>query len=143
MGCHQFVRFAIQQQPAFINDDHAVANALDHVQDVRAIDNGFAFAREGLNQRFETDGGVGVEAVQRFVEKNHGRVVQQRGGDDHLAPHAFRVSAEQFVRQRFETEVEESDELLDAWTRDILRNPVERRDHFEIFKSTQRFKHRA
>ena len=69
--------------------------------------------------------------------------MQQRGGDDDFAAHPFGIRAEQFVRQRFKAQVEKSKKLLDANPRRVLRNAIQRGDHFEIFQPAERFEHRA
>ena len=110
---------------------------------MRAVNDGLALARERLDERLETHGGIGVQPVERLVEKDDGRIVQQRSGDHDLAPHAFRVSAEQLVRQRLEAEVEERNELPDALAGRLRRNGVERGDHLQIFQAGERLEHRA
>src|SRR5690349_6169838 len=114
------LRLAIHQQLSLVDDQDAVANAFDHIQNVRTVNDRLAFSCKRLNQSFETDCGVGVQTVEWFVEKNDGRIVQKRGGDDDFASHALRVSSEQFIGQRLETEIEEGDELFDALARGLL-----------------------
>src|ERR1700761_974647 len=99
---------------------------------MRAVNDRLAFARERLNQRLEADRSIGVEAVQWFIEKNDGWIVQERGGDDDFSPHAFGVGAEEFVREGFKTQVEERKKLFDPDARGILRNAIKGRDHFQI-----------
>src|SRR5271165_697565 len=89
MRRHQLIRPPIQEHPALINDDDAVAYPLDHIQNVRAVNNGFALARQGLNQRLKTDSGIGIQSVERLIKEHDGRIVQQGGGDDYFAPHAL------------------------------------------------------
>src|SRR4051794_25826969 len=74
---HEFFRPPIEQQLAFVDDDHPVADPLDHIQNVRTVDDGFTCARERLDERLESHGGIGVQAVERLVEEYHGRIVQQ------------------------------------------------------------------
>ena len=80
------------------------SDALHHIQDVGAVNDGLALAGQRLDERLETDRRVGIQSVQRLVEKDHRRIVQQRGCNDHLTPHALGVGAQQFVGQRLEAE---------------------------------------
>ena len=97
-----------------VDDDHPLADALDHVEDVRAVDDRFAFAGQGLDQRLEADRGVGVEPVERLVEKNDLGIVQQGRGDHHFPPHSLGIGPQQLFGQRLEAEIEKRDELADA-----------------------------
>ena len=56
----KFVRLAVEQEFAFVNDDDPVAYPFDNVQNVRTINDGFAFTSKCLNKSFETDCGVRV-----------------------------------------------------------------------------------
>ncbi len=67
---HQFIRLAVQQQFAFVNDDDTMANAFHDVQNMGTVNDGLALASQGLNQGFKTDSGVGIQPVERLVEKN-------------------------------------------------------------------------
>src|SRR6201999_1966849 len=132
---NQFVWLAFQEQRSFVDDDHAIADTFNDIENVRAVNDRFPFARERLNERFEADRGIGIQAIQRFIEKYDRRIVQQRSGDDDFATHAFGICAEKFVRERFEAQIEKREKLPDAQPRGVLRNAVERGDHFEIFET--------
>jgi len=139
VGGDEFIGFSVQKDFAFVDDDDAMADAFDDVENVGAVDDGFAFTGEGLDEGFEADGGVGVEAVEGFIEENDGGIVEKRGGDDDFAAHAFGVSAEEFFGEGLEAEIEEGDELLDAFARGIGRDAVEGGDHFEVFEAGEGF----
>src|SRR5690349_18228311 len=69
MSGEQLGRAPVEPQPPLVDDDHPVADALDDIEDVRAVDDGLAFTRQRLNERLEADRGVRVEAVERLVEE--------------------------------------------------------------------------
>jgi len=60
-----------------------------------------------------------------------------------IAAHALGIGAEQFVREGVEAEIEKREKLPDANAGGILRNAVQRGDHFQIFQPAERFKYRA
>ena len=66
----QFLRAAIDHEPALVDDRDAVTDALDHIKDVGAVDDGFALAGERFQQGLETDCGVCIESLERFVEED-------------------------------------------------------------------------
>src|SRR5207237_986762 len=86
--------------PPLVYDDDPLTDPLDHVEQVRAVDDGLALAREGRDQGLEAERGVGVEAVERLVEEDGLRVVEERGGDDDPLPHALRVPGQQLAAER-------------------------------------------
>jgi hypothetical protein len=58
-----------------------------------------------------------------------------------LAAHAFGVSAEELLSQRFEAQVEKRNELPDSLDCRRFGDGIERRNHREVFKSGQRFEY--
>ena len=76
-------------QPSVHEHDDAVGEALDLVQHVRADDDRAALAPEAPEQVDEGDALHGVGAVERFVEHEHPRLDDQRGGDLDPLAHAL------------------------------------------------------
>src|ERR1700677_4135837 len=120
-----------------------MTDALDHVEDVGAVNDRLAFTGERLDEGLESDGGVGVEAVERLVEEDHRRIMEQRGSDDDLAAHALGVGAEELFGEGFEAEIEEGDELPDALAGALAWDAVEGGDHFEVFEAGEGFEDRS
>jgi hypothetical protein len=69
--------------------DDPLGHALDLVEHVRADDHGAAAGAEVLEQRDEVHALHGVGAVERLVEHEHLRILDERGGDLRALPHAL------------------------------------------------------
>ena len=88
---------AVGDQVAAIENQDARAHPLDHVEDVRAVEDRPALGGERGQQTLGQRGGIGVEAGQRLVEDDQQGIVQQGGSDQHFLPHAFGVGAEPLI----------------------------------------------
>ena len=84
----------------FVEHDHPVAHALDHLEDVRAVENGLAARRQHAHEVPQHQRRGHVEPGLGFVEQHHRRIVQQRRGDHDLLPHALRVRGDAPDRRR-------------------------------------------
>jgi len=86
----------------FVNSDVSVAgilepcydvggDAFDALEHVRAVEHDPAFRRQCLHQAPEHERRCHVEAGVGLVEDDDRRIVQERGGDQDLLPHALRI----------------------------------------------------
>src|ERR1035438_4728081 len=82
---------AVGDQRALVDDEDAVADTLDHIEHVGAVQDGFAGGGESGEQVFDEDGGIDIETGEGLVEKDDLRVVEQGGGDENFLPHAFGI----------------------------------------------------
>ena len=73
---------------------------LDDFEDVRAVENRLAARRQRAHQVPQHHRRRHVEPGFGLVEDHHVRVVQQRGGNDDLLPHAFRIGADALIAPR-------------------------------------------
>jgi hypothetical protein len=139
----EFLRRAFREQFALGDDGDAIAHAFDDIEHMGAVHDRLAFAGEGFEQGLEADSGIRIEAIERFVEQHHFRIVQQGGGDDDLAPHAFGISAEELGGECLLIQLEEIKELADAGPRLVLVDAVKRPDHEQELESGEGFINRA
>ena len=122
---------AIGDQRAFVDDEDAVADALDHIEDVGTVEDGLAVGGQGGEQVFDEDGGVDVEAGERFVEQDDAGVVEQGGGDQDLLPHAFGIGVE--ARHAVAGEAEGLEDVADAVLQNVFRDVVQAAGEFQEF----------
>ena len=129
----QCLGLPVEDQFALVDDQHPVADALDHIENMRAIDDGLALAGQRLDERLEAHRGVGIQPVQRLVKKDNRRIMQQRAVITTLrripfeyAPSNFSVSV---GKPRSKKEINCS--ILGR----RLRDGIERRDHLQVFES--------
>src|SRR5260370_494009 len=80
---------AVCDQAPLVDDDDPLAHPLDHVEQVRAVDDRLALARERRDQGLEGERGVGVEAVERLVAEAGLPVVEGPGGDADPPPQSL------------------------------------------------------
>jgi lysophospholipase L1-like esterase len=139
----EFIWPSIEQESTFVDDNDPITHPLHDIEDVGTVDDGFAFARQCLDQRLETHRGVCIQSVERFVKENNWRVMQQRRRDHDFPPHTFGICPQELVSERGKTEIEKADELLDSNKRSLLRNFVKSSHHFEVLESRERLKHRT
>ena len=78
---------------AAADEHHLVGDHLDLVQQVRGQQHGPAPGGEGAEQAAHPVDAGGVQAVDRLVEDQHGRVTHERVGDAEALAHAQRVVA--------------------------------------------------
>ena len=78
---------------AATDEHHLVGDHLDLVQQVRGQQHGPATGGEGAEQAAHPVDAGGVQAVDRLVEDEHGRVTHERIGDAQALAHAQRVVA--------------------------------------------------
>jgi hypothetical protein len=81
----------VHAQHAVGQDRHVVAEALDHLHDVAGEDHGAAAGDEALQDVADQGGRHGVDGLERLVEHEQARRVQQGAGQAHLLLHAGRV----------------------------------------------------
>ena len=67
-GGFEFGGWGVGEDLAFGDDDDAIADELDHLKDVRDVEDGFALRGELLQEVFEEARGDNVEAGERLVE---------------------------------------------------------------------------
>ena len=80
---------ACRCEPTVDEDDHALCQPFDLVQDVRADDHRPALRTELLEQCDEMQALDRIGAVQRFVEHEHVRIAHERGRDLGALAHAL------------------------------------------------------
>ena len=79
---------------AIVKDDRAVADALDHIQDVRAVQYGGAAVGEDAKDVAQLPGGADVESVEGLVEEHHLGGVQQGSRQQSLLALPFREAVD-------------------------------------------------
>ena len=78
---------------------------------------------------------LGVEATQRLIEHHERRVVNERGRDRGLLPHALRVGLDQIIGYR--RELEAFEESLDSPRRYLGLDVIERCDEIQELAGAQ------
>ena len=121
---------AVRHLPPAVDDDDARADALDDLEDVRAEENRLALRRQLLEQFLHDRRRVGVEPVERLVEKQHVRPVNERGRDEHLLPHALRELGHALLPRV--AQAEELEQLVAARQRRLRIEMVQARDELEV-----------
>ena len=76
------------------DDQHVPGEPFNLGQDVGGDDDGLPFVAEPSDQRDQAGSLHRVGAVQRLVEQQHPRVVDERGGDLDPLPHPLRIAAD-------------------------------------------------
>ena len=99
----------------FVEDDHLVAHALDHFEDVRAVENGLAARRQHAHEVAQHQRRGHIQAGLGFVEEHHRRVVHQRGGNHDLLPHPFRIGGNGLIGG--DAQAEQVEEAVDLHRR--------------------------
>jgi hypothetical protein len=122
---------AIGDQRAFVDDEDAVADALDDIEHVGAVEDGFAVGGQGGEQVFDEDGGIDIEAGEGLIEEDDVRVVEQGGGDQDFLPHAFGIGIE--AGHAVAGEAEGFQDVADAGLQGIFGDVVEAAAEFEEF----------
>jgi protein-S-isoprenylcysteine O-methyltransferase Ste14 len=84
----QLVEAAQGNQPAPVEDRHAVADALDHVEQVRGVEHAGAAVGPAAQDLLHHRRGGGVQARERLVEHQQRGPHQQRAGQRRLLAHA-------------------------------------------------------
>src|SRR3982074_2533974 len=93
----QLLQAAHGDQPAAIDDGEPGAHPLRDLQDVGREEHGLPLLAKVLEDVLHLTGTLRIEAHRGFVEEEHLWVVQQRGGQGHLLPHAAGVAGEEVV----------------------------------------------
>ena len=76
-----------------IDDEHAVAELIGHVEEVRRDDDGSAGVRALAEQRTNARRRRRIETVRGLVEQEERRVVRERERESQLLLRAVRVAA--------------------------------------------------
>src|SRR5438874_9815915 len=79
---------------ALINNDDFLADPLDHLENMRDIQDDFSARREFRNQMLEQQRRRYVETRQRLIENQDLRIVQQCRRNEHALLHAFGIRSE-------------------------------------------------
>ena len=87
----------IRHLAPLVHDDHAAADFLDEMQQMRGQQDGGAVSRARDDRFAHAPDPHRVESGQRLVEEQRGRVTHQTAGDHHLLAHA----PGQLTRQQF------------------------------------------
>src|SRR5689334_15316412 len=129
---------AVGDDASVMNDDHPVADALHDIEEMRAVDDGRPLARERADERLEAEGRVRVEPVERLVEEDRARIVEERRRDDDALPRALRVRAELLAPERPVAQLEELGEAPDAGRGLVVRQTIQRGDEVEVLPAGER-----
>src|SRR5215217_6377572 len=81
-----------------MKDDDPCAQFLDHLEDVRTVQNGLPPLGEYSNEMPQHECGGDIEAGIGFIEDQNTWVVQQRGDDQNFLLHTFRVRTDVLVQ---------------------------------------------
>jgi len=114
-----------------MDDEDAVADTLDDIEDVRAIEDCLAGGSSGREQVFDQDGGIDIETGEGFIEKDDVRVVEQGGGDEDFLPHAFGISIE--ADYAVAGQAEGIEDIADSGLQCVFFDVVEAAGEFEEF----------
>ena len=95
----------------FVQDQDLGADLLDHLEDVRAVDDDPPLCRETPHEAAEDERASDVESGTRLVEHDHCRIVEERRRDEHLLTHAFRVGRHR--RVAVAVEIEDREQRVD------------------------------
>ena len=93
-GRSQAFERAVGDQVPLVNDHHAVADLLHHVQHVGAVEHRFSLGGQGGEEVLDQDRGVDVQPRERLIQQDQVRVVQQGGRDQDLLPHALGIGVQ-------------------------------------------------
>ena len=88
------VERAVGDEAPLVDDQGAVADALDDVEHVRAVEDGLPLGGESGDEVAHQDAGVDVQARQRLVEQQQVGVVEEGRAQQHLLPHPLGVGVE-------------------------------------------------
>ena len=116
-------------------DDDRRADLLDHLEDVRAVEDDLPAGGERANELLQYEGGADVESGRRLVEQDDVRVVQQPGRDQDLLPHAFRIGREPCMPVVVDSE--EAEKPLDLLGEHVGLDLAEPSDEREVFGTGQ------
>ncbi len=83
-----------------VDDDNPRTHALDHLENVRAEQDGLPLRGQPPEQFLHDQRGVGIEAGERLVQEQDVRPVNQGGSQHHLLLHALRVFGDALVPVR-------------------------------------------
>ena len=111
--------FGVGDQVAPADDDHVGRRERHLAHQVARDENGPALGRQRLHERADPDDAFGVEAVDRLVEDQDGRVPEQRPRYPEALGHAERESAGPSVGDV--AQADEIEHFVDPLDRDAAR----------------------
>ena len=126
---------AVDDLPAFVDDDDASAHALDDVEDVGTEKNRAALARKLLQDLLHYHRGVGIEAVERLIEEDHLRPVNECRCDEHLLSHTLGVLAQPLVL--IARKPEQIEQLASSGVPGLSIEVVQACDDLEVLRGRQ------
>jgi hypothetical protein len=103
--------------------EHVCRGLLDGFEHMRAVDNHAALCSERAHEAPQHQCRAHVETGIRLVENENVRIVQQRGGNENLLAHPFRISRHR--RMNVIPQVEYRQKPVDAITQAFLLEPAE------------------
>ena len=120
---------------SFVQDHHPRTEPFDSFQLVGAKQNGFAMRRQFAYQITQNQRRTDIQSRKWFIEQNHFRIMQQRGGQQYFLSHAFRVG-----RDRHMPSFAQGEQLQQPFT--LLfdfpcRQTTQLADHLQIFGAGQ------
>ncbi len=115
-----------------MEDQHFLADALDHVEQVRAVDDDLAALSQRVDERAKDQRRADVQPRVRLIEDDDRRVVEQRGGDEHFLPHAFRERGQR--RVPVGVEAEQLEVAIRAADQRGARDSAEPADQLEVLR---------
>ena len=131
LGCR-----AVGKQPAPADDDEVVGGDGHLIHQVAGYENGLPLSRQALHQVPDPQHALGVEPVDRLIEKQHLRVPEQRGGDSEPLAHAEGKTAGPFPAGLVQPD--HGDDLIDP----PGREPLALRKAQQMVVSAAAFVHR-
>ena len=81
----------VRRHPSLAQDQHLRAHFFQHVENMRAVEDHAAPRRQPFHQFAQHQRRGDVQARKRLVENQQVGIVQQRGREQDLLPHAFRI----------------------------------------------------